>query len=186
MYKGPLEIFHASRGFIFRGNVESEELQTKLFIVKHFTFTGTALSRCRFHGDMRWDSSFCSVLWSRPQHRHSSIWCPRRHHSVHKYIPERLSLLWYMQGCPPSSNSIIYLTVFSWEMLANSKERWVVYQGTRHPCSLDCRQPAQLALKFQKSGCGGRSEVRLKLFSYFLSLLLPALPPDFRNNPSRS
>lgn len=29
MYKGPLEIFHASHGFIFRGNVESEELQTK-------------------------------------------------------------------------------------------------------------------------------------------------------------
>lgn len=56
MYKGPLEIFHASRGFIFRGNVESEELQTKLFIVKHFTFTGTALSRCRFHGDTRRDS----------------------------------------------------------------------------------------------------------------------------------
>lgn len=152
MYKGPLEIFHASRGFIFRGNVESEERQTKLFIVKHFTFTGTALSRCRFHGDRQPDS-FLPAGFSVAC---TSIWCAWRRHSVHKYIPERLSLLCYMKGCPPSSNSMICLQLRDagkFQRALGSVLRMLSLKGT-HVAWTVASLPSWL-WSFKKVGVGG-------------------------------
>lgn len=69
-----------------------------------------------------WHFSFSWALCSTHQRCHTLIGCTQRHHSVHKYILEKLSLLCYIKGCRPSSNLVICLIFVSgWEMLANQK-----------------------------------------------------------------